>query len=325
MKLTKIIGLLLATLLAVGGLVSCAESGYPNNEADDMAVTYISLRINPEIEMLSDKDGKIISANAVNEDGEVVLSMIELEGMSAEEVGIAFTDTAIELGYLDPEGENPTVYVCIEGDENTENNEIKEKLTKNIGDYFKNKGINGKVSPETLDKYAEKAEEWGVSAGHTKLIMRALDAHPELTDSEVLEMSVKEILELIKGGEKEEKIAEGLKDDFHSDVEKLKQEYSRLFDLRSEVKQLESELENQTGYTDEEIENIKADIAEKKGEIEILQSEYKEKTDEIKSTYKDASKEARDEYRKEAEERKNNKKDKPSKGNANDEPESIAE
>ena len=297
-KITRLISTLLVATLGVGALASCAI----DSDAEE-SLKYVSLRINPEIEMLADEDGEIVAANAINEDGEVVLSTVELEGMSVEEAGVAFTEAAAELGYFDPSGEHDTVYISAEGATEAEGEALEEKLNKSIADYFKGNGINGKVSKETLDKYADKASEWGLSVGHTRLVMRALDANPELTDEEVLAMSVKDWLRLIKGEKGEEKIAAGLKAEYRADIDTLKTEYSRLFELRAEIEALEAELEN-TESEEAELEAIRAQIAEKEAELEPLNKEYKKKASDIKDEYKKASKAARDEYRKTAEAKK---------------------
>ena len=209
---------------------------------------------------------------------------------------------------LPPDGEKDTVYIDVESTIDGEDAELEEKLNKSIRDYFNNKGINGKIAPETLDKYADKAAEWGISAGHVKLVMRVLDAHPELTDTEVLELGVKGWMQLLKGNKGEEKMAAGLKADYRAEIDTLKGEYARLFELRTEIEALEAQLEGE--LTDEEKTAIEAQIAEKEAELKPLQDEYKAKAGELKDAYKESSKEARKEYREEAEKRKNENKGK---------------
>ena len=312
MKFTKIISLLLVAVLGIGALASCSSGDDGNTDVlDGEALTYVSLRINPEIELLADEDGKVVAVNAVNEDGEVVLAAVDLEGKSIEEAGAIFTETAGDLGYFTPDGEKDTVYVDVESNIDGEAAEVEEKLNKSIRDYFNNKGINGKIAPETLDKYADKAAEWGISAGHVKLVMRVLDAHPELTDTEVLELGVKGWMKLLKGNKGEEKIAAGLKADYRAEVNALKNEYARLFELRAEIEALEAQLEGE--LTDEEKTAIEAQIAEKEVELKPIHDEYKGKLGDIKDTFREASKEARKEYRAEAERLRSENKVKQSK------------
>ena len=303
MKITKFISLVLIAALISGTVTFCIKLNGRNEHPSNEAVTYVSLRINPEIELLADEDGKVVAANAVNEDGEVVLAIVALEGKSIEEAGAIFTDAANELGYFTPDGEKDTVYIDVESVIAGNDAELEEKLNKSIRDYFNNKGINGKISPETLDKYAERATEWGVSTGHAKLVMRVLDAHPELTDTEALDLSTKELMGLLKANKGEEKIVAGLKTNYRADVEALKKEYASVFTLRAEIEALEAMVTDE--LTEEEISAIEAQIAEKEAELKPVFEEYKEKSSELKDSYKDASKEARKAYRAEAERRQN--------------------
>ena len=287
MKLTKIISIILALTLGCLIIASCSSE----DTSEQTGYTYIGLRINPEIEMIADENGNIIYANAVNEDGEVVLSVTDLTGLSAEEAAEEFTDTAAELGYFDPNGEKDTVYVGVEGDE-----EIEEKINEKILDYFDNKGINGKVSEETLSKYAERAQSWGISIGHTKILMRVLDAYPEKTDTELLELEVKDWMKLLKNAGGEESIAAGLRAEYKAAINALKEEYARLFELRAQIDELEEELKAEGADKDA----INSEIATLKAELDPLNKEYKNRASEIKSEFKTASKEARRAYKEEA-------------------------
>ena len=303
MKITKIVCFLIVAILSVTALASCTGINNDNTAAQGEALTYIGLRINPEIELLADEAGNVVAANAVNEDGEVILSTVELEGMSVEEAGETFTQTANDLGYLTPDGEKDTVYIDVESTIDGEDARLTEQLTARIRRYFSNKGINGKIAPETLEKYAEKATEWGVSAGHTKLIMRVLDAHPELSDQDVLQMSIKELLQLIKGENGKAKIAVGLKEEYRADIETLRSEYEKLFALREEIDALEAQLTED--LTDEEKAAIETQIAEIQSEMIPLRDAYKTELSELQDSFREASKEVRKAYRAEAERRQN--------------------
>lgn len=308
MAITKIITFLLVAVMCIGMFAACAPMDDSNAAQNAGMLTYVSMRINPEIELLADEDGKVVAANAVNEDGEVVLATVDLEGKTIEEAGAIFTETANELGYFTPDGEKDTVYIDVEGADAGTEKELEEKLNKSIRDYFSNKGINGKVSPETLDKYADKAATWGISVGHTKLVMRVLDAHPDLTDTEVLEMSIQDLMKLLKGNKGEEKIAAGLRADYRASVDALKTEYAELFALRQEIEELKAQIVE--GMSEEEKAAIETQIEEKEAVLKPLQEEYKSKLNELKATFREASREARKQYRLEAEKRRSENKGK---------------
>lgn len=298
MKSKKFLALLLTATLGLAALTSCSSSS-DDSSGDGEELTYVSLRINPEIELIADEDGTVVAANAVNDDGEILLTTVEVVGSDVEDAAAAFTEGANELGYI-TEGETDTVYIGVESADG-DSADIEEKLNKSVRDYFKNNGINGKVSPETLDKYAERAESWGISKGHTKLVMRALDANPELTDEEILKLSVKEIMLLIRGDKNEEKIAVSLRDDYRAEIYALKTEFASLFTLRTQLEALEAALDEASD--ENEKADLKSQIKAVEDEIKSIDKEYKEALDEIKETYKELSKDARKAYQDEAKKR----------------------
>ncbi|MBQ9114077.1 MAG: hypothetical protein IJY05_04045 [Clostridia bacterium] len=293
-KISKIISTLLVATLGCATVAACSKKD--NTETAQSDYSYVTLRINPEVDLIADKNGEVLSAIPGNEDGEVVLSMVALEGLSIEEAGVEFTETASELGYFDENGETDTVYIGVEGD-----GELEEKLNKNIRDYFDNKGINGKVSRETLDKYADQAEEWALSKGHTKIVMRVLDAFPELTEEEVLNMTVKEWMELLKADKYVDKIAVSLQSDYRAAMQALKADHEELFTLRAELKTLIVSLKGE--ITDEEKSAIKAQISLLEDALKPLEKAFDDAAAEIRAQFKAASKDVRKTYRAEGEDR----------------------
>ena len=106
----RIIALSLSVLLmaiALFTLASCAkEKGSPS---------YVSLDINPSIELTVDAENKVVSVYAANEDANVLL--YEETGIVGEDVEDAIakiTELAIELGYLDEGNAVVGTTVCSE-------------------------------------------------------------------------------------------------------------------------------------------------------------------------------------------------------------------
>ena len=303
----KLLSIILVAILACTALASCNVIEEKDANAGAGALTYISLRINPEIEMVADENGIIVSANAINTDGEVVLSTTELEGKNIEDATVAFTETAVDLGFMDPAKGTDTVYVDING----ENTEVKEKVEKTVSEklakFFETKGLKGKVSKEVLDTYIESADEWNVSPEHAKLITRTLLANPELTYDELLNLTVKDLLDLLKADKHEDKISANVKDEYKEKIDDIKDEYEDLFEIRKDIDELENKLKNEN-LTAEEKAAIESELAEKQEELKKLDTEYKNEVKKVKNEYKDLSKSAREECRKEANDRKEAKK-----------------
>ena len=282
---TKLASLAIVAVMALGVLAACDLSAPVSPDATATGMTYISMRINPEIELVADEDGTVVAVNPVNEDGEVVLTGTELVGMSVEDAGAAFTEAATELGYIDKEREDNTVYVDVLGENEEIEEQIEKKLSEKIAHFFQNKGIGGKVSPETLEKYADKVDEWGVSAGHAKTILRVLELYPEMTEQEVLALSVPERLALIKDYAKNSGLTVKLQKQLKADKEELREQYAEMFALEQQIKDLEKQLEG-TDLTKEQKAELNAQYEQAKQRYEELRTAYREEISNLKQEHK---------------------------------------
>ncbi len=189
----KILTLIVATALA---LTMCVSLAACNDAKVAEGYSYVSLKINPEIEFVVDGDGNVESVIAANEDAEVLLSDVDLEGKTIEEAVQEVVDMAAETGYLDVDTEGDEVEVAAIDEEGNEDAECYAKVEKSINDYFANNGIYGRVSKDTLDLYLADAAELGLPIGKVKILMLACDV-TGMTLDELKDKPMGEIRKLI--------------------------------------------------------------------------------------------------------------------------------
>lgn len=303
-KLYKIVSLLIGCCMLLACFSSCFL--FPTTTANADELSYISMRINPEIELVVDKEGEVVAVNAINEDGETVLAELDLIGMTAEEAGEAFTAAATELGFIDVDTEEATVYVLAEGKNEEFVKNLEEKLTEKIHGFFDKKGIFGKVAPEDLTEYEALAAEWEVSLKDAKMISRILELYPEMTVEEILELPFAERIKLIKEDSKKNGMPVQIRDEFREKVEALKEEYTKLFELGKELKDLAFKLKNKE-LTEEEVALLQTEYDAKKAEFDTLKAEYEaavkalkeescEKIEEVKNEIVEEAHKRRDEH-----------------------------
>ena len=118
-KLRSALSLLCALTMgtSVGMFAACGGNENTGNGAKAIA-SYVSLDINPSIELTVDSENKVISVYGANEDGQVLL--YEETGIVGADVEAAIekiTDLAVELGYLDAENKVVGVNVSSIGEE----------------------------------------------------------------------------------------------------------------------------------------------------------------------------------------------------------------
>jgi len=124
----KLICLILSTimLLSVFPLSACGD------EETNAAMTRVTVDINPSIELMVDKDNKVVSATALNDDGSVLLVGEAVVGKTPEEATELIISLATDTGYLvkgNVEATENTVKISVSGD-----GKYAEKLYNKLSD-----------------------------------------------------------------------------------------------------------------------------------------------------------------------------------------------
>ena len=104
-KISAIIAIMLTAVLLCTAFVGCT------NKDKDADKTYVSMDINPSVNLVIDGEGKVESVEAANEDAQVMLYGEVLVGKTAEEAFELIADLAIECGYLTEENSGVNVTV----------------------------------------------------------------------------------------------------------------------------------------------------------------------------------------------------------------------
>lgn len=91
----KTIAILGASLLAVSSLMVISGCGKEKNEK-----TVMNLSLNPEIELILDENNVVVSANALNEEGNLILSAGAFVGKDAQEAASLFVEISADTGFL---------------------------------------------------------------------------------------------------------------------------------------------------------------------------------------------------------------------------------
>ena len=291
--INKIVGLLLAIMLTFS-FAGCNLINPDNTEqvsAD--ALNYVSMRINPHIEIVVDKNDTVVSVNAVNEDGEVLLLELNLVGMDLEQASELFVDKAIELGYLNLTDTDATVYINVEGEFDELVASQKQKIEEKLDKVFSDKGKFGKVCQETIDQ------------AQLQIIERVKQMYPEMTEDEILKLSVQEVIDLIKDYKQNgSNISAGLRDEYKAEVEQLRITFMTQIDqVNAQIKELETLLRKED-KTIETYFEILEQLDELYENLEDLWDGYKDQLEALKDQYQEKEVERKDNWRLELEERK---------------------
>ena len=244
--------------------------------------TYVTLDINPSVELIVNRREKVVYANALNEDGEVLLAELDLIGMDLDAAIELIIQTSIELGFIDVESEEVIVSVTALAKDPLLGEKIRNKVKEHVNHAFENKGIIGRGQDKAfVPEFVAEAESYGVTPGFLFLVKAAMFSDDELTLEAALEMEVSQLQAIIKSARQEMKvIAQGLREEFLTAKEALIKEFEAAkADLEAQIEAAEgdtTELENELAAL---IEAFKLDMATLRAEFlvesEALRLEYK--------------------------------------------------
>lgn len=197
----RFLAMILAAVMvgATCAFTACGSNDKPEKQA------YVSLDINPSVELIVDKDNKVVSVRGTNEDGQVLL--YEEAGIKGESVDSAvekITDLAVKYGYLNEN--NKVVDTTVSSGDKEFAKEISAKVDASVTATAKSLGLTVTTDCEGAFSLLRKMEEvkkqfpdnkavQNVSVAKFKLALSAsetgsisIDAAIELDDAELIEM-----------------------------------------------------------------------------------------------------------------------------------------
>lgn len=197
----KLITLCLSVILASILILPLASCQGKNDETRMMTV-----ELNPQIELLLDSEDKVITVNALNDEGNYVLARVDFVGKTAEEALNAFLKVSVEDGFL------------LEGELNAGNNNLKIS-------------VSGEDAQKLYDKVKESAQDYiddleNINVNFsfktiTKEDLEALvgDCMRELDVKEIQEKTQEELLKLLETSRQntEDLLSQELKDCYYSE------------------------------------------------------------------------------------------------------------
>lgn len=173
-------------------------------------VAYVTIDINPSIELGINYQGKVIEATGLNVDGERILQNINVLELVVDDAVTVITREAVKEQYLSPEKEN-NIVISVSGEEKRVVAQTKN-LNYYAGKVLSENKLAGKAEVVEVPKEIhEKAKTLGVSQGKYVILLEALDQGLELSIDDVKGNS---IIQAVKkaGGVPGELIAKAQKD-----------------------------------------------------------------------------------------------------------------
>jgi len=183
-----------------------------------MPYSYVDFDINPSIELTVNMYDRIIGAEALNSDGQVLLEKSNLKNSKLSEGVSKLISVAYEQGYIKSDDTHPdevqnTVLFTVASSNANKSKVLKEELANTIEEKLSKESIISDVlvGEATLEQ-REDARKIGTTPGKLALIENAIEAEPGLSIEELKSAAVKDLVKKVKEKAKENKASKGNKE-----------------------------------------------------------------------------------------------------------------
>jgi len=165
----------------------------------EKALAYVTLDINPSIELAVDENDIVADTITLNEDADIAYSDLNLVGQTVEDATKTIVDNAIELGYITEISDTNAVSVTSYTEDETRRDALNKKIVANLNTHFETRKIYALVIENGLDdELKTKADSYSIPYGKMLLVARAMKLDSTLVESDLVKLSVKEIQSKIK-------------------------------------------------------------------------------------------------------------------------------
>lgn len=174
-----------------------------NKNKDKDQVSYVAVDINPSVEFLVDKDGKVVTVIPENEDAQILLAGEELEGLTFEAAIDKVGTLAVKCGYLKNDNNQVTITVSGSVELSTSLYDVAKNAIETAGKAVGavvTEGTNYLLEREVAYLKSNNQGKEGydtLTAGKLRLIKTAMLADRTLTMDDAVKMSEEDLVKRV--------------------------------------------------------------------------------------------------------------------------------
>ena len=184
----------LAATAAALVLVCAGAFGWGSWQTANAVDSVVMLDVNPSISLTVNARDRVISADALNEDAQVILGDMKLKGTDLEVAVNALIGSMVQNGYLD-DLQN-SILVSVENDDPDRSAQLQQTVRQTISGIFQDDTMEASVLTQSVSEDAELAtlaEQYQISLGKAALIQEVIAQDSTLTFASLAPLTVNEI------------------------------------------------------------------------------------------------------------------------------------
>lgn len=165
------------------------------------ASSIVDFDVNPSIEIVLNKENKVLRMEAINHEGEEILEDIDYKNREVDQVVEQMLDEMIAHGYLSKEKLENHILLSVEHPDHEKAEELRIRLNSAVSKYLNEKGIAVQVTDQEMSENEEEeeiAEKYGISLGKLTLIRKVMKEHENLKIEDLTQLSLNELIQLLE-------------------------------------------------------------------------------------------------------------------------------
>ena len=195
----------LGLIAAVLALVLLGGAGGIFYHQSYAVASVVSLDVNPSIELRANRNEKVLSCAAMNDEAAALLADMnggaDLKGTELDVAVNAIVGSLLRNGYLD--GLSSAILLSVEDDDQNRAVRIQDELVAIVDSVLKDSSNEASVLSQSLTADSElkaRAKESNISSGKAYLIDQIIAKNGNLEFDRLATLSVKELRDLLKAG-----------------------------------------------------------------------------------------------------------------------------
>lgn len=183
-----------AGVAAAAAIVLTAVLGVNFYRVNKLADTKVLLDVNPSVEIVLNKEEKVLKVTPNNKDGEIIVGDMDFKGSNLDVTVNALVGSMLKNGYITELANSILVSVGNNDIEKAE--KLQKKLADEISKLLDTDSFKGAVLSQTIEKNEEVeklAKENNITEGKALLIKQIVEKNPLYVFKDLVDLSINEL------------------------------------------------------------------------------------------------------------------------------------
>lgn len=159
----------------------------------------VDIDVNPSVELTTNRNNKVLEAEAVNEDGAEILQELNLKGTDLNVAVYAVIGAMVQNGYLT--GDDGSILISVQNDDQERAQTVRNLVLSDVDASLKSSEVTASVLNQTVTTTTTDAQtfadENNISLGKAVFVLNLASKDNTLDANELAAMTLKELADLV--------------------------------------------------------------------------------------------------------------------------------